>query len=503
MSAGKQLGLSFPTSAKAEDANKPALTFGVELEYIFATRIDQLDEKSLHITDRDAIAVDVVRKAVQEKLQAKCKLCGQDVAFDLRLFDGRRHDTEAQAIADALRALGDRSFQEQSPDAFTSWEVVTEGVAAKAAELTALGKDEQMYFFNGCEIKSRVLSRAEDLVVPDEGADHDHKITCEQEIRAVLQKLTQRFCLFDPEEDRADYLFPNENCALHVHVGQQSDGFELQTVKELLCLNLACEGQIDQMHAVNRITGGDFGIKPLSGSYPHYNPYVSGIEGTLVNGASRIDETAKNIPLSYPFGQGAYRRQQQALDIIKPKLYQSESGYYPDSYFDSIPGLRQLTMRNDIDARLTVIEYAPTLHSLHALYGHRPRSTTLNISNLMHQADIETVEYRQHASTMSADAILAWVDVVLNMTSYCRDTSREDLQVLVGSDGSLRKAGTSHLDLLKAVGCAPETVDHYTRRECDKYQRSLRHAEANSAQAASKDPLASLTLVSIALSVCN
>ncbi|KAK3057038.1 hypothetical protein LTR09_002076 [Extremus antarcticus] len=471
MSSQKQLpstagpGYDLPNFKSTRPVKKPGQTFGVELEFIFVTLKDRPDRKSIMASSKDMFAVEIVKNALREKLCGKCR----DVAFNLK-------------IREAVLNPFDGPFVER----YSEWNVETETLLPTDEERKALGvPNAQQYSFQGVEIISRILSPVEDLLIVDGSADHDHLISYEQEIQAVLNKLTERFCVFDPKQEKFDYLYPNLECALHVHVGQQQEGISLEAVKNIMCLNLACERQFDEMQSFNRITGADFAIRPLGGASLYGNNF------------RWIDHYAMNAPLSLGFLQKTHKRRQIAHGFVTQSIFELHPSYYPDGWVEHNPVLRQCLDSNDVDSWMIIVEQAPTIAALRLLYGSRPRSATVNIGNLEY-SNKKTVELRQHASTLSAKAILAWVDVILKMTSFCTNVGREDFHALCGPGGRLRGPDVTYKDLLSVLRCSQDTLLHYGDRDLGRYARHLRHSESKMAQEASSNPLASLALHAIA-----
>jgi hypothetical protein len=443
-------------STTIEHAQAPNLTLGVEFEFIFVSMKVRPDHGQLWPSRLEDLAEEVVNKALKDDLTSVCNSCGETFTWKL--------DTD-----------------EYLPE-LERWAAEREPVVAGNA-LDALPHPER-YFATGIEVRSRILDLRLPLKIPKTGSTHDHELTYEQEIEAVLLHLQKRFCTFTPGQERCDYLFPSTDSSVHLHVGQGSAGFTLEEVKRVMNTSIGCERLIDQFHAVNRITGTDHGILPLADDF----------------GNQWIDRLASNAPLSLGLLQHAYRRRAIEAGLVTSKDWHDSTGRYPVSSFDIYPGLRELSKAFDIDSWMTLVEEAPNLLALKHLYPVAARDSTVNINNLRPTGK-KTIEFRQHAGTMQAKAVLSWLDVVVHLVWYSIQTTDMSLIDLIYPDFSqapLRRPGATWRDLCNVIGCQPSTIGHFENQETGVYAQNLRHEECQQAKEASNDPLAAVALYNIA-----
>lgn len=180
------------TAPKQGEKPEPAdLTFGIELEYVLIYLKNHPDRWMFgHDIIPEAWAVRLVEHAFDEDLIAKCKACHTTVRFPL--------DIECDLGGIGLPYKVD----------YGRWHVKQETVKMATAEKEAIEVPPEEYGIQGIEITSRILSAGSDLVVRTIGADHDHLIGFEEEIRAVVDRLEERFCSFGGTRARWDYLYP-------------------------------------------------------------------------------------------------------------------------------------------------------------------------------------------------------------------------------------------------------------------------------------------------------
>jgi hypothetical protein len=91
-----------PNSAQPPDASRPRpskknnfvvdngldgpdLSFGIELEYVLASKIGRKDERDWPWMNPPKQAVEIVREAVSTVMKAHCRICKQSVPFKLPL----------------------------------------------------------------------------------------------------------------------------------------------------------------------------------------------------------------------------------------------------------------------------------------------------------------------------------------------------------------------------------------------------------------------------------
>lgn len=248
-------------------------------------------------------------------------------------------------------------------------------------------------------------------------------------------------------------------------------------------MNIACERLIDHMHSVDRITGTDYGIRPVDS------------QRTFDLVQPLIDTNMSQYPLSVGFQANGYKRRQQGQKVKPGPGIWSETRY-PASKFRAVPPLRVLSLRSDIDAWMRLVDHAETNGELFSLYHSRPRYSVINIDNVG-SAVKNTIEFRQCAATMDSKIILSWLDFAVKQVQYCRDTSNDKMKEILHARNFLRKPDTDYSALLETIGCNEDTHQHYLQRDLGRFQKTLRHEQAKLAQSAPKDLLAALALLNI------
>ena len=202
------------------------VTVGCEFEFSLAHH----REPGLFV-DRDH-GKRVIRKALSQPLPVGCTKSGCQTKhkFQLALSDHEESDVN-------------------------SWQVTQDGTIKDP-----LREPEQLglasFTFYPIEIRSRMLNlnnTLNRLTILEDG----HEVSMQQEITAVLNVLNRRFGVLGNGNTKPMY-YPliTPKCGFHVHIGAGVHGaIPFSTVKRVLSTFIACERQIDGLHAQNRITG--------------------------------------------------------------------------------------------------------------------------------------------------------------------------------------------------------------------------------------------------------
>lgn len=475
----KTYGLQIQSFDTESEHQAPELTFGVEFEYVYICLEDDIPPREWNSYGRS-----VVRGVLSQTLRAKCSTCGDRIPFKLPLFRESRLN------------INDKDF--------SHWDVGPEALCIPTEEEELLGADREKYAFLSVEISSRVLQATKALQIPAECGDHIHQISWEEEISAVLSKLRREFCTFD-DQGKRDYLFNSDVCGFHVHVGNFDNGFDLQTVKNVQCLDIACERLIDQVHAKQRINGTDLALRPLRWC-------------THVDNSARahcMDAATYNSPSSEKFLTRTYWARyrnlnsddddESVLRAMQRRVW--ERSVYPESKIDRKPGLSEAWGRNDIDSWMQVVQLADDIKDLSHLAAPRTKASNVSIYHLLPKAMghcKRTIEFRQHASTLQTAPVLAWIDFVVRFVDWCQSRSWDSLKPYISKNGTLRTAESSFLDLCHLLGCSPRTSDHYARvlsgldGDYARHVRELEHDQIRRYESPD-EPLAHFALSSIEL----
>jgi hypothetical protein len=346
---------------------------------------------------------------------------------------------------------------------------VPESVSGLEEDEHMLNPDNlQHYDLSGVEIRSRVLHPRKDLEVrePMSGSSHSHRISCEEEISAVMRTLRKRFCSF-ADERKADYLYANPGCGFHVHVGHPAKEFSLQDVKNVMTIYTACEMMLDEIQAPHRINWTDAGVRtPTTFELKHF--------GTNHGRDIRVH----NMPLSTAFLLGACRRRlgmgpdggEIAMDRNGNIYYHFANpikGDCPARYPDTHASYKEIEDARcvySIDAWVKLIQGAPSTNALVQLYGAQSRASVLNLHNVdrpnPRTPGKKTIEFRQASSTTQTEPILSWADFVVKLVWYCQHRDTADILTSIGLDGLL-EPNLNFPRLATTVGCADATLNYY------------------------------------------
>lgn len=286
------------------------------------------------------------------------------------------------------------------------------------------------------EIVSRILSlHGVTATVHRPNSQHLHEITSKDEVEAVCDRLYKKFNQPPGPVASDNRLVINSQCSTHVHVGNGDNGFDLQTVKNVLSTVVACERVFDSMHSTTRIGGSTLVFQPHQGT-------SSSLYEQLLEPASY------NRPWSAHFTQEAYAR------VTKPN-----DQCYPGSHFEDDPSLQDAASRYDIHSWLKIIENAPEIKDLLVLQSAFGHSSDVNLRNL--DQTKKTIEFRQHAGTLRASEILAWVEVCVHLIEFANAHSEADVATLCKGEwySPLHTAN----DFLRTLNVSELTRIHYTK----------------------------------------
>ncbi|KAH9829790.1 putative amidoligase enzyme [Teratosphaeria destructans] len=322
--------------------------------------------------------------------------------------------------------------------------------------------DLQYVDLHPVEIRSRILSRREPLLTRPSVRDlsHTHSITYQEEITAVLTALDKAFNQWselDQNTPIPSYIYSNESCGLHVHIGNGRKGFPYRTVRNIVSTYVANERQIDTMHSTNRIGGGKH---PLMIQHNRF--------GCQYWDTSVITPAAYNMPWATHHHMSVYNRRGRAARDSPMLTHDFQESRYPAEYLDD-PEIRRAAFEYSCAAQLTLINRAPNLEALRHMQGSWSHNSTVNLENLPTREELSegrkrklTIEFRQHAGTLSVTEVLAWINVVSNVVVFSHTVSDRDIVMLCAGQWSSPFHTTD--SFLGTIGCAPKTIKHYRGR---------------------------------------
>lgn len=412
------------------EQSKFEMTLGVELEFMLLWMADparNIEPPSLSDVEM------LLWQTLSEPIEATCSTCGREHHFSLPL-----HTPADRPYADYERWQPDKEYHLQ----------------LKLDELEIRGDENQSY---GMELRSRILRPGKTLITTPSSDDpgHTHEISYSEEMRAVLARLNHHFntpagCVGPRKSYR---LALNETCGLHVHVGNESRGFPLRTIKNVVSAYLTNERLIDSMHSANRIGGSTLLTEDRN--------YIS---WTQIAGCE-MQPLAYNRALSMDFILNAYCTEIAVADddsfcYCPPMARIGLERIYPMRCFD-VPGVQQAALAFDRGSFAKLVQLAPGLRSLREMQGSFPRAVTVNLLNLL-PAGKSTIEFRQHAGSLRHSEVDSWVEFVVGMVDYCHHTPDDSFQERL--QGEWLSPDHNVDKLLTTFKCPQRVNRHYVDR---------------------------------------
>jgi len=417
------------------------LTLGVEIEMIVANcTYPRRASGGFSRADTGKLAIFEV---LNQLLEARCTTCGEKHKFKLML----RHP---------LMPFG---------ESYSTWSVDDDSsIQLSYEEQAVLGNDLNYFDFYSVELRSSILRSYRPRPTTRSLSDpsHTHCVSYADEIAAVMARLNT---VLDKEILGAGSrcsVFINNTCGLHVHVGNKHRGFPLRTVKNTLSTYVACERQIDAMHATNRIGGSQLPLAPQNrkhGALKYFNV---------------IEPEVYNMPWSTLHSMRVYsRREQAARGSMSPEFVTlgapKANDSYPRSHFNSRPEVRKAAYQYSAAAQVTLVQNAPDMTALRGLQGSHSHSSTIDLQDLRDFApegvafgSKMTMEFRQHDGSLQSVEVLSWIDFLLRLVRHAHNTPNDKYADLC--IGEFRSPSYSTLDLLKTLGCSQKTVNHYQQK---------------------------------------
>ena len=415
--------------SKAKDALD--LTIGCELEFVLVTDLNQTMNGK-----------EIVREILREWIEFRCSICHKEHKYTIPIWTGSGRD-----------------------ESCSTWEVgIDNSVTATIEEVASLGTDWNQYRFHDIEVRSRKIPYTKSKLTGHSlypgtwHRNHEHEVSYDREIEGVVNHLRKRLSRFSSGTKTERYAYVNGNCGLHIHVGNGDKHFPLPTVKRIFSAFVACEKQIDRLHAQSRITGTDLStslVRPM------------GLLSSVYPSGYLITHNVYNKPPSLYFTIAAYNRRH--LERA------NEASNNP-----------RMRWRYDVDAWLALIREASTLPALRELYNNQGRSCTINLQGLIDPDEPissaasessssysdrfnkgrvyqspPTIEFRQHRGTLEASAIEAYIDFLARVVLHLHEMDDEKFYQDFGPDGLFRHPALNTSTLLEKIECSDETINYY------------------------------------------
>ncbi|MCJ1464396.1 hypothetical protein MMC07_003009 [Pseudocyphellaria aurata] len=214
-----------------------------------------------------------------------------------------------------------------------------------------------------------------DGTISNEGCINNHAIELKSPALvyspSALQQVSDVVKLLNSNLD----LFVNKSCGFHVHVGNETRGFSLRTLKTFGSLITAFENQLNLFHPLDRHQNGF--AKPLYTAFPKSAPPREKME--IIDDLETVDELIRQFHPVY------------------------------DKFSEE------------------------DVFELSRNHGCNDRYMAFNFFNLHGDLPRNTIEFRQHSGTLDADQIVNWVRVVCTLvqTSYA---DREGVRGLIAQE---------------------------------------------------------------------
>ena len=277
---------TFLGAGQPNDQNDCHLTLGCEFECILVYDKLYVNEE---VVDAEEFVRDIL-KDPKDPFMLECIDCSETFKWEMTIFDKSGRDPK-----------------NRDPVHEAEYWHVDEDKSAEPSyeEKAALGSARGSFSFASLEIRTRKLECDVRSLGPSSG-NHEHRAAYDQQIYAVLTRLKERLVNLNPDRlgsgQGKAYLYVNELCGFHVHVGCSENHFSVETVKHLCSTSLAWERQIDSLHMQHRITGSKLVTAPIE---PLINFNLSSPHRDYRH---LIEDSVYNKPLSQHFIHKAHNR---------------------------------------------------------------------------------------------------------------------------------------------------------------------------------------------------
>lgn len=452
--------------------DKLNITFGIEHEFLV------LDPQRLNYQNQEKAnhGLSLVSEALQKPMQITCSSCGQ--------------------IHDYEQPIHVQDKVNDNPD-HGCWNLVGDLSMKLKTRQDALLRENGCEAY-GVELTSRVLSTDEDKVTtrPRAQTKHIHTASYQDEISSFMNTMNH---LFAPQATPTGHrqerrAVVNDTCSLHVHIGNGTAGFELQTVKNLLSICTAFERIMDSMHVASRIGSSALAFSPLDDYTLESNADIM----TVAKDGSRTP-LLYNRSLTERMFSNAYVTRRNDSDT---PLLAAARGRYPANQMDRNATLKAAASGYHTMAFVEVIQQAPDIESLQNLLS-LCCETTVNILHLVVNEGenvneersyrrLNTIEFRQHAAVTDPKEALAWIDFLQALVDYAHSQSAESTRLICEN-----VASNPHFDLadlFELLSVNEQTQKFYLCRSKESVQASFDLARAEVEALGSDDPFRAISL---------
>jgi hypothetical protein len=383
-------------------------TFGVELEFLAVI------SDSLNITPSYA-----VYQALQQPVSLACPFNCDQGRHDMRL-----------PVDDETPAFWDNNKRDNP---YEKW-IVTRDCSVNLTD-DELDQVPNSHNFSDVEMPSRILDFNNPSPCP-----HGQVWPCNgmplvwtwrDEIATIINTLKER-C-----NKPGWRVFVNGTCGMHVHIGREKFGFNLDTTKNIMGMFTAWERCFDSILPLDRISGYD-------------NEHVSLPALQLTADARR--SIAHWTPSPSWYAQPPSIRQYDHLGHDLREAF-DKTDYMAWNTLTrsgaSIPFWLHRIHSDKITTFAQLSEYSEAHQSW------------INLEHLVHgDTNKQTIEIRLHAGSLDTNEIVAWIDLLCNISIYAESHTTASIKTTLES--SYANPSLTIVDVARLVNASPTTIAHYT-----------------------------------------
>lgn len=374
-----------------------------------------------------------------------------------------RHDcTETHEYYLPLRGTDPKEGHDSND--YTRWQVTCD----VSVDLTK-EKEQPMLPANiqvaGLEIISRILNINKPTTCPSGQTDHHGGIMAfpwQWEIFHMLRVLNDHFSTTANHR-----LTTNENCGLHVHIGNGIESLPVKSVQSMMALFTAFERQLDSMNSTPRIGGCYRSTMETSMPIPRYQGprrynYVNETGFVTVNETTgEYCRPMSGLHLDFAVGE-------IVPDLREPGL-RDQTVMFPNKLKAVDSNLALALRKNNplswLYTVMSVVAIQDINDYIEVAGGQEGKNLSINFDNVTDEPSKseskETLEFRSHVASLDAAKICAWVDVVSKMAHFCATATYSHLaKALI--DG-FQNADFSFVNLAELVGASEKTQNHYRK----------------------------------------
>ncbi|KAK6005219.1 hypothetical protein QM012_007998 [Aureobasidium pullulans] len=246
------------------------------------------------------------------------------------------------------------------------------------------------------------------------------------EVTAIINTLKQRL------NKPGFRIFTNETCGMHVHIGRDKSGFDLDTAKNLMGIFTGFERCFDTLLTVDRIAGyeDDHAALPALEMVNSITPWTASTGWKY------------SLPLSV--------RQFEHLGHDLMTAFESDDYFKWDTLVKHGACIRYWLHRL----------YSTTSFAELGLYSTAHQSC-VNLEHLVHNDSKKpTIEIRLHPGTLEVCEILAWIDLLCALSVYAETNTTT--AVLAYFESAYENPSLTLVDIARLVNASSATIDHYT-----------------------------------------